>query len=43
MNTISLSEDVSLPTATGQAEFRLAATNTNFGWPTGVIFINATD
>jgi putative ABC transport system permease protein len=34
---------VSLPTPTGQVEFRLAATNTNFGWPTGVIFMNTAD
>jgi putative ABC transport system permease protein len=34
---------VRLPTPTGQAEFRLAATNTNFGWPTGVIFMSTTD
>ena len=34
---------VSLPAATGQVKFRLAATNTNFGWPTGVIFMNTTD
>jgi putative ABC transport system permease protein len=34
---------VSLPTPTGDVRFRLAATNTNFGWPTGVIFMNTTD
>jgi putative ABC transport system permease protein len=34
---------VRLPTATGLVKFRLAATSTNFGWPTGVIFMSATD
>ncbi|HEX4435877.1 MAG TPA: FtsX-like permease family protein [Solirubrobacteraceae bacterium] len=34
---------VSLPTPTGMVDFRLAATNTNFGWPTGVIFMNTAD
>jgi putative ABC transport system permease protein len=34
---------VRLPTPMGLAEFRLAATNTNFGWPTGVIFMSTSD
>jgi putative ABC transport system permease protein len=34
---------VRLPTPTGLVAFRLAATNTNFGWPTGVIFMNTRD
>jgi putative ABC transport system permease protein len=34
---------VQLPTPTGLAEFRLAATSTNFGWPTGVIFMDTRD
>jgi putative ABC transport system permease protein len=34
---------VRLPTPTGLVDFRLAATNTNFGWPTGVIFMNTAD
>jgi putative ABC transport system permease protein len=34
---------VRLPTPEGLVEFRLAATNTNFGWPTGVIFMSTTD
>jgi putative ABC transport system permease protein len=34
---------VRLPTPTGLVTFRLAATNTNFGWPTGVIFMNTRD
>ncbi|HTD09669.1 MAG TPA: ABC transporter permease [Solirubrobacteraceae bacterium] len=34
---------VRLPTPTGLATFRLAATNTNFGWPTGVIFMSTRD
>jgi putative ABC transport system permease protein len=33
----------SLPTPTGFVDFRLAATSTNFGWPTGVIFMGAND
>ncbi len=34
---------VRLPTPTGLVPFRLAATNTNFGWPTGVIIMNTSD
>ncbi len=34
---------VRLPTPTGFAELRLAATSTNFGWPTGVIFMDTRD
>jgi putative ABC transport system permease protein len=34
---------VRLPTATGLVKLRLAATNTNFGWPTGVILMNTRD
>jgi putative ABC transport system permease protein len=34
---------VRIPTPSGLARFRLAATSTNFGWPTGVIFINTSD
>jgi putative ABC transport system permease protein len=34
---------VQLPTPTGITELRLAATSTNFGWPTGVIFMDTRD
>jgi putative ABC transport system permease protein len=34
---------VRIPTPTGLAPFRLAAMSTNFGWPTGVVFISAAD
>jgi len=34
---------VRIPTPTGRARFRLAATSTNFGWPTGVIFMSTSD
>jgi putative ABC transport system permease protein len=34
---------VRLPTPTGITELRLAATSTNFGWPTGVIFMDTRD
>jgi putative ABC transport system permease protein len=34
---------VRLPTPTGITELRLAATSTNFGWPTGVIFMGTRD
>jgi len=34
---------VRLPTPTGVVSYRLAATNTNFGWPTGVIFMSTRD
>jgi len=34
---------VHLPTPTGLAALRLAAASTNFGWPTGVIFMSSAD
>jgi putative ABC transport system permease protein len=34
---------LALPTPTGIARLKVAATMTNFAWPTGVIFINTTD
>ena len=34
---------VRIPTPTGLALFRLAATSTNFGWPTGVVFMSTSD
>jgi putative ABC transport system permease protein len=34
---------VPLPTPTGTTQLRLAATSTNFGWPTGVIFMDTRD
>jgi putative ABC transport system permease protein len=34
---------VRLPTPTGITPLRLAATSTNFGWPTGVIFMDTRD
>ena len=34
---------VRLPTPTGITQLRLAATSTNFGWPTGVIFMDTRD
>jgi putative ABC transport system permease protein len=34
---------VRLPTPTGTTALRLAATSTNFGWPTGVIFMDTRD
>jgi putative ABC transport system permease protein len=34
---------VRLPTPTGLAALRMAAASTNFGWPTGVIFMNRAD
>jgi putative ABC transport system permease protein len=34
---------VRIPTPTGLAGFRLAATSTNFGWPTGVMFMSTSD
>jgi putative ABC transport system permease protein len=32
-----------LPTPPGNVRFKIAATSTNFGWPTGVIFMNTVD
>jgi putative ABC transport system permease protein len=40
---LELGEVVRLPTPTGFTELRLAATSTNFGWPTGVIFMDTRD
>jgi putative ABC transport system permease protein len=40
---LKLGAIVRLPTPTGLTELRLAATSTNFGWPTGVIFIDTRD
>jgi putative ABC transport system permease protein len=34
---------VRLPTPAGLVTLRLAATSTNFGWPTGVLFMNTRD
>jgi putative ABC transport system permease protein len=34
---------VRLPTPAGTTDLRLAATSTNFGWPTGVIFMDTRD
>jgi putative ABC transport system permease protein len=34
---------VRLPTPTGLVALRLAAASTNFGWPTGVVFMNTSD
>jgi putative ABC transport system permease protein len=34
---------LSLPTPTGNARLRLAATTTNFGWPGGAVIMNTTD
>src|SRR5271155_3470382 len=38
-----LGETLSLPTPTGTARFRLAATTTNFGWASGAVLMNPTD
>ena len=32
-----------MPTPSGPVTLRLAATSTNFGWPTGVVFMSTTD
>ena len=40
---LALGGIVRLPTPTGMTELRLAATSTNFGWPTGVIFMDTRD
>jgi putative ABC transport system permease protein len=34
---------LTLPTPTGEARLRIAATTTDFGWPTGVIFMSTAD
>jgi putative ABC transport system permease protein len=40
---LKLGAIVQLPTPTGMTQLRLAATSTNFGWPTGVIFMGTRD
>lgn len=40
---IDIGDRFSLPTSTGEATFRLAATTMNFGWIPGAITINARD
>ncbi len=40
---LAVGQIVRLPTPTGLVKLRLAATSTNFGWPTGVIFISTGD
>ncbi len=40
---LKLGGPVRIPTPTGLARFRLAATSTNFGWPTGVVFMSTSD
>jgi putative ABC transport system permease protein len=40
---VKVGELVRIPTPTGLASFRLAATSTNFGWPTGVMFMSTSD
>jgi putative ABC transport system permease protein len=40
---IAVDAIVRLPTPTGLVAFRLAAASTNFGWPTGMIFMSTSD
>jgi putative ABC transport system permease protein len=40
---VGLGDTLTLPTPTGNARFRLAATTTNLAWPPGVIFIGTND
>ncbi len=40
---LEIGQKFSLPTPSGKRHFRLAATTTNYGWPPGVIVINARD
>lgn len=38
-----LGDVLTLPTPTGSVRFKIAATSTNFGWPTGVIFMSTAE
>ncbi len=40
---IKIGEEFSLPTPSGKQRFRLAATITNYGWPSGVLVLNERD
>jgi putative ABC transport system permease protein len=40
---VGLGGALTLPTPTGDARFRVAATTTNLAWPPGVIFISSSD
>jgi putative ABC transport system permease protein len=40
---VSLGQTLRLPTPTGTAYLKLAATTTNYGWPGGAILMNSTD
>jgi putative ABC transport system permease protein len=40
---VGVGDTLTLPTPTGNARFRIAATTTNLAWPPGVIFISSAD
>jgi putative ABC transport system permease protein len=40
---VRVGDTLTLPTPTGNARFRIAATTTNLAWPPGVIFISTAD
>ena len=40
---VGVGDSLTLPTPTGNARFRIAATSTNLAWPPGVIFISTAD
>ena len=41
--SLDIGDPLTLPTPTGPARFRVAATTTNFGWPPGAIILNTRD
>ncbi len=40
---VALGQTLRLPTPTGTAHLRLAATTTNYGWPGGAVLVNSAD
>ena len=42
-SNLKIGQKFSLPTPSGNSHFKLAATVTNYGWPPGVVLINAND
>ena len=41
--SLDIGDPLTLPTPSGPARFRVAATTTNFGWPPGAIILNTRD
>ena len=42
-NNLKIGDEFTLPTPSGSRRFKLAATTTNYGWPSGAVMLNARD